>query len=288
MVTRERRLLAVHAHADDETITMGGTLARYAAEGAEVALVCCTDGSLASIVDPDMAAREAEIRPRLADIRREELQRACAVLGVHHVHLLGYRDSGMRGAATNDDPNAFWRVDFDEAVGRLLAIVRTFRPHVVVTYDGYGGYGHPDHVQTHRVTLVAFEAAHLGRVHPEAGEPWRPLKLYYTAFPRSQAKRAVELAALAGRPSPFGDTPIEDLEFVTDDDLVTTAVDCRAVIDRKVAALREYRSQIGQDFPLLSVPEDVMREFFGSEHYCLAIGRVPSSLPETDLFAGID
>lgn len=281
------RLLAVHAHADDETITMGATLARYADEGVQVAVVCCTDGQLASIVDPDLAAREPEVRPRLGELRREELRRAAAVLGVHHLHFLGYRDSGMQGAASNWDREAFWQADLDEAVMRLVAIVRGFRPHVVVTYDAFGGYGHPDHVQTHRITLLAFEAAHLRRAFPEAGEPWRCAKLYYTAFPRREAQRAVELAALAGRPSPFGDTPVEELEFVSNDELVTTAVDCRATVPRKLAALRQYRSQIGPDFPFFAVPEELVAEHFGTEHFSLAVARVATQIPEDDLFAGL-
>jgi N-acetyl-1-D-myo-inositol-2-amino-2-deoxy-alpha-D-glucopyranoside deacetylase len=281
------RLLAVHAHADDETITMGGTMAICADAGVHVANVCCTDGSLATIVDPEMAAREAEIRPRLAEIRREELTRACRVLGVEEVHWLGYRDSGMAGAPTNTEPAAFWRADLDEVVGRLVAIMRSLRPHVVVTYDGNGAYGHPDHVQAHRATLLAVEAARVGKQYPQAGPPWTVSKIYYTAFPRSEAARVVALAEMAGLPSPFGDTPVEALEFVADDEVVTTAVDVRAGIPRKLAALREHKSQIGPEFPLLAVPEEVLMQQFSVEHFALALTRVRPATHEADLFAGV-
>jgi N-acetyl-1-D-myo-inositol-2-amino-2-deoxy-alpha-D-glucopyranoside deacetylase len=281
------RLLAVHAHADDETITMGGTMALCADRGARVVNVCCTDGSLATIVDPEMAAREEEVRPRLAEIRREELTRACRVLGVEEVHWLGYRDSGMAGASTNSDAGAFWRADLDEVTGRLVAIIRDVRPHVVVTYDANGAYGHPDHVQAHRATLLAVEAARVVERYPDAGAPWTVSKIYYTAFPRSEAERIVALAQAAGLPPPFGDTPVDELGFIADDAVVTTGVDVRTTIPRKLAALREHRSQIGPDFPMLLAPEEVMVREFSVEHFSLALTRGAGGARETDLFAGV-
>jgi LmbE family N-acetylglucosaminyl deacetylase len=208
-MSTDLRMLAVHAHADDETITMGGTLARCADRGIRTAVLCCTDGQLATIYAADMP--EEETRPRLGEIRREELRAACSVLGVSEVHFLGYHDSGMAGAETNHDPVAFWKADLDRAVGQVVGHIRAFRPHVVVSYDANGGYGHPDHIQAHRATVLAVEAAYLGKLYPEAGEPWRVSKLYYTAFPARAARRAVDLAAQFGAPSPFGDTPPEEL-----------------------------------------------------------------------------
>ena len=281
------RLVAVHAHADDETITMGGTMALCADRGVRVVNVCCTDGSLATIVDPEMAAREEEVRPRLAEIRREELIRACRVLGVDEVHWLGYRDSGMAGAPTNHEAGAFWQADLDEVAGRLVAIIRTVRPHVVVTYDANGAYGHPDHIQAHRATLLAVEAARVATQYPDAGAPWTVGKIYYTAFPRSEAERIVAIAQAAGLPPPFGDTPIDELGFVADDAVVTTGVDVSSTIPRKLAALREHRSQIGPDFPMLIAPEEVMVEHFSVEHFSLALTRVSGGTHETDLFAGV-
>ena len=281
----ELRLLAVHAHADDETITMGGLLAQCDDRGIQSAVVCCTDGQLATIYAPDMD--EESTRPRLGEIRRGELQAACGILGVDEVHFLGYHDSGMAGADTNHDPVAFWKSSLDEAAGQLVAHIRRFRPHVVVTYDAIGGYGHPDHIQAHRATLLAVEAAYIRKMYPEAGEPWRVSKLYYTAFPVRAARRAVEMAKQFGANSPFGDVSPEDLEFVTPDELVTCTVPIRSQMPRKLQALRAHRSQITEDFPYLAIPEELAVEHFADEYFQLAMSHVPVSVPETDVFAGI-
>jgi mycothiol conjugate amidase Mca len=279
------RLLAVHAHADDESITMGGTMAVLAERGVQVANVCCTDGELATIVAADMP--EEEYRPRLGEIRRVELQRACDVLGVSEVHFLGYHDSGMAGEPSSKRPDAFFMQPLDGVAERLTAIIRAFRPHVVVTYDAYGGYGHPDHIQTHRATLIAVEAAGHAGVFPESGEAWEVAKLYYTAVPVSLLARAIEAAVAAGLDHPFEGRAAEELEFATPDHFVTTTVDVRGGIAKKLGALRAHHSQIDETFPLLAIPEEVMANLFGDEHYQLALSRVPTSRPETDLFAGV-
>jgi N-acetyl-1-D-myo-inositol-2-amino-2-deoxy-alpha-D-glucopyranoside deacetylase len=284
MMDHGLRLMAVHAHCDDETITMGGTLAVYADRGVKTCVVCCTDGKLATIVDPNMP--EETTRPRLAEIREAELREACRILKVDEVEFLRDGDSGMAGAPTNQLPDAFWMAPMDEAVGKVVAQIRRFRPHVVVTYDGNGGYGHPDHIQTHRVTLLAVEAARLLPMYKEAGEPWRVEKLYYTAFPRSQFDRMVAMAKEAGVEPPFGDTSPDEMEFLTPDAEVTTSVDGVSVIGRKRDALRAHRSQISEDWPQLSMPDDVLRQF-ADEYFQLVISRKPAVVPETDLFAGI-
>jgi N-acetyl-1-D-myo-inositol-2-amino-2-deoxy-alpha-D-glucopyranoside deacetylase len=282
----ELRLMSIHAHADDETITMGGLLATCADRGIRTCNVCCTDGKLATIVAADMP--EESTRPHLAEIRQRELRAAMEVLGVDEVQFLGYGDSGMWGADTNQLPDAFWKVDINEAVGRVVAHIRRFRPQVVVTYDAVGGYGHPDHIQTHRVTLLAVEAAHQKALYPEAGEPWRVQKLYYTAFPRSFFKKVADVAKAAGMEPPFGVEDPDDLPFLTPDEWVTTTVDVRNGVRRKRAALLEHHSQITPDWPMLAIPEDVNIEHFGTEAYQLVISRTVPSLPETDLFAGIE
>jgi N-acetyl-1-D-myo-inositol-2-amino-2-deoxy-alpha-D-glucopyranoside deacetylase len=281
----ELRLMSVHAHADDESITMGGLLATCADRGVRTANICCTDGKLATIVAPDMP--EETTRPRLAEIRQQELRDACAILGVDEVHFLEYGDSGMWGEATNQLPDAFWRADIHEAVGRVVAHIRRFRPHVVVTYDGIGGYGHPDHIQTHRVTLLAVEAAHMRSLYPEAGEPWRVQKTYYTSIPLSFLKRAAEMAKAAGMAPPFGVEKPEDLPFVTPDEWITTTVDIKNAVRRKRRALIAHHSQIAPDWPMLAIPEEVNIEHFGTEAYQLVISHVPVTLPETDVFAGV-
>lgn len=264
---------------------MGGTLAIYADRGVETTVVCCTDGKAATIFAPDMP--EDSTRPRLAEIRREELLAACQVLGVSHVHHLGYGDSGMAGAESNDAPDSFWMARLDNVVAELVAVIRSVRPHVVVTYDAYGGYGHPDHIQTHRATLLAVEAAHHA-LYAERGPRWEVEKLYYTCFPRSQAQRAVDLARAAGRPGPFGTSSIADMDFVVPDERVTTIIDCSDGILRKRAALLAHHSQIQPDWPLVAMSEAEALEHFGSEYFILALSRHPPNLPESDLFAGID
>ena len=277
------RLLAVHAHADDETITMGGLLALCADRGIRTCNICCTDGKLATIVDPSMP--EETTRPHLAEIRQAELREACRILGVDEVHFLEYGDSGMAGEATNDLPDAFWRASVHEAVGKVVEHIRRFKPHVVVTYDGNGAYGHPDHIQAHRVAVLAVEAAYTP-VYPELGERWRVQKLYYTGFPERAARRAIEFAKQAGMETPFGVDDPSELPFLTPDDWVTTTVDCRSTIWRKRDALRAHRSQIGPDWPMLAIPDAVAEEF-ADEYYQLVISRVPVTLPESDVFAGI-
>jgi len=280
----ELRLLAVHAHADDETITMGGLLALCADRGIQTLNICCTDGKLATIVDPSMP--EETTRPRLAEIRQQELREACRILGVSEVEFLEYGDSGMAGEPTNFLPDAFWMAPLHEVTGRIVQHIRRFKPHVVVTYDGNGAYGHPDHIQAHRAALLAVEAAYTA-MYPEHGEPWRVQKLYYTAFPVHAMRRAIEFAKNAGQESPFGVDDPEQLPFLTPDAWVTTTVDCRTTIDRKRAALRAHRSQIAPDWPMLSIPDDVAKEF-ADEYYQLVISRTPATLPETDVFAGIE
>jgi N-acetyl-1-D-myo-inositol-2-amino-2-deoxy-alpha-D-glucopyranoside deacetylase len=278
------RLMAVHAHCDDETITMGGTLATYADRGVKTCVVCCTDGKLATIVDPNMP--EETTRPRLAEIREAELREACRILKVDEVEFLRYGDSGMVDTPTNLLPDAFWMAPIDEITGKIVAQIRRFRPQVVVTYDGNGGYGHPDHIQAHRATLLAVEAAHLSPMFKDAGEPWRVEKLYYTAFPRREMKRISAMAKQAGMDPPFGVADPDELPFLTPDELVTTTIDCVSVISRKRDALRAHRSQISEDWPQLTLPDDVLKQFAG-EFFQLAISRKPAVLPETDLFAGI-
>ena len=277
------RLMAVHAHADDETITMGGTLALCADRGITTCNICCTDGKLATIVDPSMP--EEETRPKLAEIRQEELRAAMRILGVNEVHFLGYGDSGMAGADTNTAPDAFWMAPLDEAAGTLVEHIRRFRPHVVVTYDAFGAYGHPDHIQAHRVTLLAVEAAH-SAVYPDRGAPWQVRKLYYTAFPVSAMKRMIAASKDLGIDAPFGVDDADELPFLTPDHLVTTAVDCRSTLRRKREALRAHRSQIAPDWPMLAVPEELALQY-ADEYFQLVIARERRDERETDLFDGV-
>lgn len=279
-------LMCVHAHPDDETIITGGVLARAAHEGIRTAVVTCTGGELGEVVGEGMDP--AMVAPRLAEVRQEELAKALAILGAGTPRFLGYRDSGMWGTEGNEDPSSFWRATFHEAVGRLVAQIREFRPDVLVTYDAFGNYGHPDHIQAHRVALVAAEAAPLATLYPGTGQPWKVRKVYQATIARSQIVRANTLLAAEGLPSPFGTvTDPDELPFGLPDRDVTTAVDVRPWLELKWQALHAHHSQLGPDSFFLNVPEGLREEAFGTEWFALHTSGTPTTLPEDDLFAGL-
>lgn len=275
-------LLCVHAHPDDEAISTGGVLARYADEGIRTAVVTCTGGERGEIVGPGMDP--AEIGPRLGAVRREELVRALEILKAGPPRLLGYVDSGMIGTDGNDDPASFWRAPFDEAVGRMVAQIRQVRPDVLVCSDAFGEYGHPDHIQAHRVASAAVEAAEVAALHPEAGPAWRVRKVYYRTVPKSVIVQANAWFAEQGLTSPFGDIARpEDLPFGTPDERVTTIVDVLPWLDRKREALLAHASQVGPDSFFFNTPD----AFFGHEHFARQRSDVPVPAREDDLFAGL-
>ena len=290
-----RRMLLVHAHPDDETIGTGAVMARYAAEGAQVTLVTCTLGEEGEVLVPALAQLAKAEADQLGGYRIHELTEAMRALGVTDHRFLGgpgrWRDSGMMGLPENDAPRAFWRADLAEATRELVAIVREVRPQVLVTYDENGGYGHPDHIQAHRVAMAAVDAAADPRFAPETGEPWTVAKVYGTAVPRSALQRGIELMIEAGESGFFGTDSVDELPFVLDDDLVTTGVDGRPYLAAKLAAMRAHASQISEDGPFFSLAEKVGEEAFGVEYFRLVRGRPgPTAGPdgrETDLFAGL-
>lgn len=277
-------LLAFHAHPDDESLSMGGSLARYSEAGEQVVVVTATGGEVGEIHNHD--APDA-LRPRLREIREEELRKACAILGVTTVELLGYRDSGMMGTDDNDHRDAFWRADFMEAVGRLVRLTRTHRPEVVTAYDPYGGYGHPDHIQVHRVgTAAFFGAADVGRFpQEEYGEAWQPVRLFWATWPRERSRQVrrtmVELGQLdpeEGAREPAAGTREED---------ITTRIDVRDWFDLKWEAVLAHHSQIAADSWFRTLPEEVRREGFSHETFLLVFDRSGTSGDGTDLFAGL-
>jgi N-acetyl-1-D-myo-inositol-2-amino-2-deoxy-alpha-D-glucopyranoside deacetylase len=280
-------LLAVHAHPDDEVIATGGVLAKAAAAGLRTMVVTCTDGSRGEVVGEGMDP--AEVLPRLAEVRREELADALAVLGVDEHAFLGYADSGMAGTEGNDDPASFWRAPVDEAVGRLVAVIRRFRPAVVITYDAFGGYGHPDHIQAHRVALLAVEAAGMPVLYPDAGPAWDTPKLYLATIPRSGIAAFNGFFAAAGMPSPFGDsTDPADIPMGAPDEVITTVVDVRAHLEQKQRALQAHRSQIAPDSFFMQLPEPLVEPFYGVESFIRRHSAVPVPAgSEHDLFEGL-
>jgi N-acetyl-1-D-myo-inositol-2-amino-2-deoxy-alpha-D-glucopyranoside deacetylase len=289
---RGQRMLLVHAHPDDESIGTGATMAKYAAEGAGVTLITCTLGELGEVIPPDLAHLAADAGGGLGEYRIGELEAACAALGVTDHRFLGgagrWHDSGMMGLATNDAPGSFWRADVDEAAGDLLAVIREVRPQVVISYDDNGFYGHPDHIQAHRVAKRAFELAD-GLV----------TKFYATALPRSVLAEAIESLRDSRQQSSFpGGAPdftevdsVSDLPFGVPDEQVTTGIDASAYLDQKIAAMRAHATQIAVESPFFSFSDRVGQRAFGREYYTLLSGpRGPGSGShgwETDLFAGI-
>jgi N-acetyl-1-D-myo-inositol-2-amino-2-deoxy-alpha-D-glucopyranoside deacetylase len=296
-VSSDRRILLVHAHPDDESINNGATMARYVAEGVEVTLLTCTLGEEGEVLVPELAQLAADQADQLGGYRIGELAGAMAALGVTDTRWLGeagrYRDSGMMGTPANQHPRAFWNADLEEAAAHAVAVVREVRPQVLVTYDENGGYGHPDHIQAHRVAMRAVEAAADPGFHPELGEPWQVAKVYWCAMPRSVVAQGIEALAELGEASPFaGLGDVEEVPFVVPDEAIAAAVDGRAYADRKDAALRAYPTQITVDGPFFALSNNLGQEVLGLEYYRLVRGeRGPAGHGaqgwEDDLFAGL-
>jgi N-acetyl-1-D-myo-inositol-2-amino-2-deoxy-alpha-D-glucopyranoside deacetylase len=213
-------------------------------------------------------------------------------LGIADHRFLGgpgrWRDSGMIDTASNENPDCFWRADLDEAIGELVKVVREVRPQVVIGYDANGGYGHPDHIQAHRVAVGAFDAAGDPSRYPDAGDPWAPTKLYETALPRSVLRMAYAALKELGEQAPFGAVSPDDLEFGTPDELITTVVDAKDYLPAKVEAMRAYPTQISVDGHFFALSNDVGQGAFGVEYFRLVAGHLPADTEqETDLFAGV-
>lgn len=285
-------MLLVHAHPDDETIATGATMAKYAAAGDGVTLVTCTLGEEGEILVPELAHLASDRDGGLGEHRITELNAAMTALGVTDHRFLGgagrWRDSGMAGTATNDNPSCFWRADLDEAIGELVRVIRDVRPQVVVTYDENGGYGHPDHIQAHRVAVGAFAAAGDSQRYPDTGEPWTPSKLYQTALPRSVLLMAYEALKALGEEAPFGATSPDEMNMGVPDEAITTVIDARDHLPAKIEAMRAYPTQISVDGHFFALSNDVGQGAFGVEQYTLVAGPTPTmGEPESDLFAGI-
>jgi LmbE family N-acetylglucosaminyl deacetylase len=267
-------LMCVHAHPDDEAISTGGILARYGAEGIETVLVTCTNGELGDAPGGVKPGQPGHTAREVASLRRAELEASCAALGVDHLELLGYHDSGMSGWPQNDAPEAFWQASVAEAAERLGALMARYRPQVVVTYDAHGFYGHPDHIQAHRVTVAALERTGI------------PEKLYYPAVPLSAIPRFAEMLAARGVEVP---AEIEDAPFGTPDAEIGAVVDCSSFTAAKFASLAAHKSQAENIF-FLSLGEEVFGQVFGEEAFVRArdqTGRPPGAGVEDDLFSGV-
>ena len=264
-------LFLVHAHPDDEAISTGGVMMRAHAAGHRVVLVTCTRGEEGEIHNMD----EAATRPRLAEVRTEELRRAGEILGVDRQVFLGYRDSGMAGTQANADPASFHQAPLGEAAERLAAIMRDERPEVVATYGPEGGYGHPDHIKAHLTTVAALDV--LER------EGWRPGKFYQAAIPQSMIDRIGQLLREAGQEPPPGGIRI----VATPDDQLTAVVDVRDLAHRKREAFAAHVSQNDPNGFFRSMATQIYESAFGYEAFVLARGEPGEPVPERDLFAGV-
>ena len=277
-------LLTVHAHPDDESSKGAGTVAKYHAEGVHAVLVCCTGGEAGDILNPAMDT--PEVRDNLHQVRMDELARAVEVIGYDETVLLGYRDSGMPDSEANANPECFAQADLDEAVGRLVAVIRHTRPQVVVTYnEDQRGYPHPDHIRVHDISVLAFDRAGDPDAYPDAGEPWQPLKLYYTVWSRARFLATHEKFLELGLESPFKEEWFQRPSF---DDQITTRIEISDYGDVRRQALLAHATQIDPDSPFwFGLPPEIARTVHPWDEYVLARSLVDSEPPEDDLFAGV-
>lgn len=282
------RLMAVHAHPDDESSKGAATTARYAAEGHRVLVVTLTGGERGEILNPAMD--RPDVHGRIADVRREEMARAAQILGVEH-SWLGFEDSGLpQGDPPPPVPaGSFAAIGLDEPVRLLVRLIREFRPHVMTTYDENGGYPHPDHIRCHEVSVAAYEAAADHHRYSDAGDPWSVAKLYYNhGFLRARMQLLQDEFARNGRTGPFA----KWLEhWDADQDIfaarVTTRVECADYFPQRDDALRAHATQIDPNSEFFTAPIEWQRRLWPTEEFELARSRVPVSLPETDLFEGV-
>jgi mycothiol S-conjugate amidase len=277
-------LLSVHAHPDDESSKGAATVARYHAEGVRTVLVTCTGGEAGDILNPAMD--RPEIKADLPAVRMRELARAAEIIGYDTVDLLGYRDSGMPDTPANGDPAAFANAPLDEAVERLVAVIRRERPQVIVTYpDEQKFYPHPDHLRVHEISPIAFERAGDPEAFPDAGEPWQPLKLYYSVWSRRRAELVHQRFGELGLESPYSD---EWFERPSQEERVTTTVDVTGFVEARLDALLAHETQIDPTSRFwFGLPREEELTIHPYESYILARSLVPGSTPETDLFAGL-
>ena len=289
-MAEQLRLMAVHAHPDDESSKGAATTARYVAEGVAVLVATCTGGERGSILNPKMD--RPEVLADITEIRRAEMARAREILGVQQAWL-GFVDSGL---PEGDPPpplpdGCFGLVDPADGALPLIKLIREFRPHVVTTYDETGGYPHPDHIMCHKISVVAFDAAGDPDQHPELGPPWQPLKLYYNSgWSRARMVALHEGMLAAGLESPYG----EWLQKADDDgwrrdrgDKVTTRVECGEYFKVRDDALRAHATQVDPDGFWFHIPLDLQQKVWPTEDFELARTLVDSPVPESDLFAGI-
>lgn len=277
-------MLLVHAHPDDETINNGATMAMYAALGAEVTLVTCTRGEEGEVLVEEHSHKAAAHDDLLGEHRVLELATAMVALGVKDHRFLGaphtqYRDSGMMGTEPNERAENFWKADFDVATQYLVSVIEEVKPHILITYDEFGGYGHPDHIQAHRIAMAAADKS-----------SWNIEKIYWNVMPRSVIQQGIDAMKELG--SDFlGAEKAEDLPFAKDDSFVTAHIDGNGYVEQKMEAMRAHATQIAVDGPFFALSNNLGLQVWGNEYYTLAKGEKSEPFDgegrETDLFAGL-
>ena len=281
---RGYRMLLVHAHPDDETINNGATMAMYAALGAEVTLITCTRGEEGEVLIPELAHLAANQSDALGPHREIELADAMRALGVSDHRFLGtdslkFRDSGMMGTQPNNRPDVFWQAQVDSAADLLVTVIDEIKPHVLITYDEFGGYGHPDHIQAHRVAMRASEKSE-----------WQIPKIYWNVMPKSVIQSGIDAMKKVG--SDFmGVESADELPFAKDDSFVHALIDGNKYVDKKMDAMRAHATQISVDGPFFALSDNVGLQIWGNEYYTLVRGAKAEPIDEqgreTDLFAGL-
>jgi len=278
------RLLALHAHPDDESSKGAATVAGYVDAGVHAVLVTATGGEAGDILNPAMD--RPEVAADLGAIRFAELQAAAAIIGYQKVIMLGYRDSGMPGSEDNARADAFTNADDEEVMERLVTIVRAEKPHVLLSYDSHERYPHPDHLAVHRHGLELFTAAADGERFPDAGEPWAVSKLYAPVFSVNRIVKIHQAMVERGEESPYTEW-IERIDPDADVGKRLTAIDISATIGRGRDALRAHRTQVDPDGRWFRAPEEVVLASYPYEDFELMAARVPVEPRESDLFDGI-
>jgi N-acetyl-1-D-myo-inositol-2-amino-2-deoxy-alpha-D-glucopyranoside deacetylase len=287
-VSASKRLLLVHAHPDDETINNGVTMAKYAKDGAQVTLVTCTRGEEGEVLVAELSNLASDKDDKLGQHREIELKDAMAHLGISDFRFLGapnkkWRDSGMMGTPQNDRKDVFWQSDLEEAANELVKIILEIKPQVLITYDEFGGYGHPDHIKAHRVAMRAAEIA--------AINGWKIEKIYWNTMPRSVIQMGIEKMKEVGSDF-FGAESADDLPFAKPDELVTSVVHASEYVPQKLAAMKAHATQIAVDGPFFALSNNLGLSVWGDEYYTIVKGEKAAPFDENgrelDLFAGIN
>lgn len=286
-VNASKRLLLVHAHPDDETINNGATMAKYAAEGVQVTLVTCTRGEEGEVLVESLANLASSRDDKLGEHREIELKNAMVHLGINDFRFLGspnkkWRDSGMIGTTQNERKDVFWQADLTEAAQELVKIILEIKPQVLITYDEFGGYGHPDHIKAHQVAMLAAELA--------SNQGWKISKIYWNTMPKSVIQMGIDKMKEVGS-SFFGADSVEDLPFAKPDELVTSVIKAPDYVEQKLEAMKAHETQISIDGPFFALSNNLGLSVWADEYYTLVKGEKSKPFDESgreiDLFAGV-